>query len=67
MTALGLVAALVWWLWFDAWAGGMTLRIARLFRDSETGFRPPFVPLALGISASLNAPIEATPFGVFRM
>jgi len=23
--------------------------------------------LALGISASLNAPIEATPFGVFRM
>ena len=50
----GLVAALVWWLWFDAWAGGMTLRIARLFRDSETGFRPPFVPLALGISAFLT-------------
>jgi 3-methylcrotonyl-CoA carboxylase beta subunit len=23
--------------------------------------------LALGISASLNAPIEPTPFGVFRM
>jgi 4-amino-4-deoxy-L-arabinose transferase-like glycosyltransferase len=52
---LGLVAALVWLLWFDTWSNGMTLRIARLFRDTEVGFKPPFQPLAMGISVFLTA------------
>ena len=51
----GLVAALVWILWFDTFVNGTSLRIARLFRDTEIGFKPPFEPLAMGISVFLTA------------
>ena len=38
----GMLSVLMWWLWFDAYAQGMLPAIARLFRDSEAGYRPPF-------------------------
>ena len=38
----GLVSALVWSLWFDAYAHGMSPAVAKLFRDTEAGYRPPF-------------------------
>ena len=37
----GLAAALVWWLWFDAFARGMSTPVAQLLRDTEAGYRPP--------------------------
>jgi len=51
----GLLAALVWWVWIDAHFYGMSPRIARLFRDTEIGFEPPFQWLAFSISAFLSA------------
>lgn len=38
----GLAAMLVWGLWIDAYLHGMSLSAARMFRDSEIGFRPTF-------------------------
>jgi 3-methylcrotonyl-CoA carboxylase beta subunit len=40
---------------------------ARLWDDGIIDPADTRMALALGISASLNAPVEATPFGVFRM
>jgi len=50
----GLLSALVWWLWFDASARGMSPAIARLFRDTETGYRPSFHWVAFAVSAFLT-------------
>ncbi len=50
----GLLAALVWWVWFDAVAHGISPAIARVFRDTEPGFRPPVQWLAVGVSAFLS-------------
>lgn len=50
----GLVSALVWSLWFDAYAHGMSPAVAKLFRDTEAGYRPPFGWTALGVSAVLT-------------
>ncbi len=47
----GLLAALVWWLWVDAWRIGMTPAVAALFRDTTTGYRP--VPKWLPILVSV--------------
>ena len=48
----GLLSALVWGLWFDTHARGMTPTIARLFRDTEMGYQPlSFHWLAVGVSA----------------
>ena len=48
----GLLAALVWWLWVDADRNGMSPRIARLFRDTEAGYQPPFGWIAFVLAAS---------------
>ena len=50
----GLLTVLLWWLWFDAYTHGMPLPIARLFRDSEAGYRPPFHWAAFGLSLFLT-------------
>ena len=50
----GLVSLLLWWLWFDAWAHGMSPAIARLFRDTEAGYRPAFHWAAFGLSLFLT-------------
>jgi 4-amino-4-deoxy-L-arabinose transferase-like glycosyltransferase len=38
----GLSAMLMWALWVDAYVNGMSLRVARLFRDTEIGYSPSF-------------------------
>ena len=38
----GLLAALAWWAWWDAYAHGMSLPIARAFRDTAIGYQPSF-------------------------
>lgn len=50
----GLVSALVWGLWFDAYAHGMSAAVAKLFRDTDPGYRPPLGWTALAISALLT-------------
>ena len=50
----GLLALLVWAVWFDAYVYGMSPRIARLFRDTEIGYRPSFHWLAVSVSAFLT-------------
>ncbi len=50
----GLLALVVWALWFDARLFGMTLGVAGLFRDVEVGYVPPFHALALGVSLFLS-------------
>lgn len=51
----GLASALVWWLWFDTWAHGMAPTVARLFRDTEAGYRPPSFPwTAFVVSAAMT-------------
>ncbi len=42
MLTFGLAAMLVWGLWIDSYLHGMSLSAARMFRDSEIGFRPGF-------------------------
>ena len=32
----------MWLVWIDAYVNGMSLRVARLFRDTEIGYRPSF-------------------------
>ena len=50
----GLVSLLVWGLWFDAYAHGMSAAVAKLFRDTDPGYRPPLGWTALAISALLT-------------
>ena len=50
----GLLSVLMWWLWFEAYAHGMMPAIARLFRDTEAGYRPSFEWLSFGISLFLT-------------
>ncbi len=38
----GLTAALMWALWIDSYVNGMSLRVARFFRDTEVGYSPSF-------------------------
>jgi 4-amino-4-deoxy-L-arabinose transferase-like glycosyltransferase len=38
----GLVAIIAWGFWIDAYQHGMSREVARLFRDSEVGYRPSF-------------------------
>jgi len=40
--SFGLAAMLMWVLWIDAYLNGMPANVARLFRDTEAGFRPSF-------------------------
>ena len=39
----GLLSLLMWGLWFDSYTHGMSAEVARLFRDSETGYGPRFI------------------------
>ena len=50
----GLGAALAWYLWFDALARGMAMPVARLLRDTEAGYQPPWHWLAIVVSALLT-------------
>jgi len=50
----GLLSLLMWWLWFDTYAHGMMPAIARLFRDTEAGYRPTFHWLAFAVSVMLT-------------
>jgi hypothetical protein len=38
----GLLAVVFWGLWIDAYLNGMSLRVARVFRDTEIGYQPSF-------------------------
>jgi 4-amino-4-deoxy-L-arabinose transferase-like glycosyltransferase len=51
----GLLAALVWGIWIDAWFHGMSPAVAHLFRDTEIGYRPPLQWGALAVSLFLSA------------
>jgi 4-amino-4-deoxy-L-arabinose transferase-like glycosyltransferase len=44
----------VWWLWFDAYAHGMSAAVAKVFRDTEPGYRPPLGWTALAICVMLT-------------
>jgi 4-amino-4-deoxy-L-arabinose transferase-like glycosyltransferase len=50
----GLVSALVWWLWFDTQAYGISPAVARLFRDTEAGYQPSFRWGAFAVSVLLT-------------
>ena len=50
----GLLAALVWWAWADSLTGGIPPTVARVFRDTEPGFRPPLQWPAFGVSVFLT-------------
>jgi len=50
----GLAAALAWGLWLDAYFRGMPVPVARVLRDTEAGFHPPFQWLAILVSALLT-------------
>jgi 4-amino-4-deoxy-L-arabinose transferase-like glycosyltransferase len=50
----GLLAALVWALWFEAFAHGLSPAIAHAFRDTEPGYRPEVNWLAIAISLFLS-------------
>jgi 4-amino-4-deoxy-L-arabinose transferase-like glycosyltransferase len=50
----GLVAVLVWALWLESLWHGLPEPIARMFRDTQPGFRPPLQPLALLVSGFLS-------------
>jgi 4-amino-4-deoxy-L-arabinose transferase-like glycosyltransferase len=50
----GLAAAVLWWLWFDAFAYGMSPAVARLFRDTEVGYRPALHWLPVVVSGLLT-------------
>ena len=50
----GLLAALVWWVWIDALAQGISPASARVFRDTEPGYRPPLQWYAVAVSLFLS-------------
>jgi 4-amino-4-deoxy-L-arabinose transferase-like glycosyltransferase len=50
----GLLAALLWLLWFDTWQHGMSARVASLFRDTTLGFRPTPEWLPLTVSGLMT-------------
>jgi 4-amino-4-deoxy-L-arabinose transferase-like glycosyltransferase len=51
----GLLAVVFWGLWIDAYVNGMSLRVARLFRDTEIGFQPTFKLWAILTALFLTA------------
>ena len=50
----GLLAVLVWALWLESLWHGLPEPVARMFRDTQPGFRPPLQPLALLVSVFLS-------------
>ena len=51
---LGLLAAIVWWLWWDARIFGMSGGVANIFHDTESGYRPTFRLWAMLVSVFLT-------------
>lgn len=51
----GLAALLMWVLWADAYINGMPQNVARLFRDTEVGYRPSFHLGSMLAALSLTA------------
>jgi 4-amino-4-deoxy-L-arabinose transferase-like glycosyltransferase len=54
MLTFGLLAALAWWAWWDAYAHGMSPAVARLFRDTEAGYQPSFHGRAVAVCVFLT-------------
>ncbi len=50
----GLLGALAWWAWWDAYAHGMSLPIARALRDTTIGYQPSFHGRAVAICIFLT-------------
>jgi 4-amino-4-deoxy-L-arabinose transferase-like glycosyltransferase len=50
----GLVATLLWFLWIDAYINSMSPAVARFFRDTEFGYRPPIEIWALAAALFLT-------------
>ena len=50
----GMLSVLMWWLWFDAYSHGMMPSIARLFRDTDSGYRTTFQWLPFAVSVFLT-------------
>ena len=40
--SFGLTALLMWVVWIDAYLNGMPVQVARVFRDTESGYHPSF-------------------------
>lgn len=51
----GLVGALAWWAWWDAYVHGMSPMVARVFRDTDVGYQPSFHLGAMMASVLLSA------------
>jgi 4-amino-4-deoxy-L-arabinose transferase-like glycosyltransferase len=51
----GLIGALLWGLWVESLLGGLPDAVARVFRDTQPGFRPPWqlVPVVASILLTL--------------
>ncbi len=52
--AFGLLAVLVWALWLESLWHGLPEPMARMFRDTQSGYRPPWQPLAVLVSGFLS-------------
>jgi 4-amino-4-deoxy-L-arabinose transferase-like glycosyltransferase len=50
----GLLAVIVWALWLESLWHGLPEPVARIFRDTQPGFRPPLQPLVLLMSGFLS-------------
>ncbi len=50
----GLLAVIVWALWLESLWHGLPEPVARIFRDTQPGFRPPLQPLVLLVSVFLS-------------
>jgi 4-amino-4-deoxy-L-arabinose transferase-like glycosyltransferase len=50
----GLLAVLLWGLWFVSFRDGLPEAVAPLFRDTQPGFKPPWQPLAVLASIALT-------------
>jgi 4-amino-4-deoxy-L-arabinose transferase-like glycosyltransferase len=50
----GLIGALLWGLWVESLRGGLPDAVARVFRDTEPGFRPPWQLLPVVASILLT-------------
>jgi 4-amino-4-deoxy-L-arabinose transferase-like glycosyltransferase len=50
----GLLATVLWFLWVDSLVNSMSPAVARFFRDTEFGYRPPFQPWAVLVAAFLT-------------
>jgi 4-amino-4-deoxy-L-arabinose transferase-like glycosyltransferase len=50
----GLLAIVLWALWFQSLRDGLAEPVARLFRDTQPGYQPPWQPTAVIVSAALT-------------